>query len=406
MQPLQFFDRSFLEKLPLEERREYQALVARLAIPDGFPFRQDSRGMPDQITFKFSSYLCGEGRDSPRTWKTYSEQVSLFVRYMDAQGIPWYKACYEDLTNYRKVRLSGRYQDGPALSPRSWNLAAAAIRCFFEFGVEQGLVDTTPIRYRQAKGMFNQNLMTHTLAAKFTPDSVNFISIDNYRRIWRPHVARQLVNGQRDLALDDFLIVTGLRISEATGLTMDQLPNPDDSAFLGKNSVPLTIIGKGNKKRRIPLLKKYLVAIKRYIAEDRQNLVDRLCARYGAAWKAPDAVFLSRTGSKLSSRSVEKRYKTLSRSLGVDVTPHGFRHTFAIFQLEAMIKQMAVNLKQLREKGADAYRQIMLDPLRQLQMLLGHSHVSTTFIYLDFLEEAEQLVTDSLEDLANWTTEN
>ena len=71
-----------------------------------------------------------------------------------------------------------------------------------------------------------------------------------------------------------------------------------------------------------------------------------------------------------------------------------------------MIKRMAKNLKVLREGGADAYRQILNDPLRDLQRLMGHSHTTSTYIYLDFLEESEALVDESLADWTNWENDN
>ena len=208
-------------------------------------------------------------------------------------------------------------------------------------------------------------------------------------------------NAQRNLALSDLLITVGLRISEALGLDVHQIPDPDNQAYAGRKSVSLRVVGKGKKPRMVLVPKRILRAIRFYIEEDREVSVAAYRGAHGKA-KSPTGVFLSQRGTRLSARSVQDFFKVISAKVGIHLTPHGCRHTFAVHQLGAMIKRMALNLRTMRQGGADAYRQIMNDPLRQLQLLLGHSQIATTYIYLDFLEESEALVDASLDDWSDW----
>ena len=59
-------------------------------------------------------------------------------------------------------------------------------------------------------------------------------------------------------------------------------------------------------------------------------------------------------------------------------------------------------MKDLKREGAGAYRQIILDPMRTLQRLLGHSDIGSTYIYLDFLEEAEAMIDETLDAWTQW----
>ncbi|QNF19051.1 tyrosine-type recombinase/integrase [Aeromonas jandaei] len=154
--------------------------------------------------------------------------------------------------------------------------------------------------------------------------------------------------------------------------------------------------------------KRIVRAIRFYCDEERAEILTRAKSDHTRkkSPKQSSKIFLARTGRPLSSRTVESFFAAISSRAGIRLTPHGCRHSFAIYQLDAMIKRMAQNLRELRENGSDAYRQILNDPLRELQKLLGHSHISTTYIYLDFLEDSEALVDESLGDWTKWENEN
>jgi integrase/recombinase XerC len=143
--------------------------------------------------------------------------------------------------------------------------------------------------------------------------------------------------GLRDEALFTLLYGAGLRIGEALSLTGDDILRRDS----------ITVTGKGNKQRNVPLLPIVHTAVKNYLD---------VCPY---ALKGDRAVFVGARGEKLNPAVAQRSLRLLRRQLGLpdSVTPHALRHSFATHLLAS---------------GAD---------LRSLQELLGHSSLSTTQLY-------------------------
>jgi integrase/recombinase XerD len=156
--------------------------------------------------------------------------------------------------------------------------------------------------------------------------------------------------GLRDRAMLEVLYSTGLRVSELTGLRVMDL---DAKAGC------LRCIGKGDKERIVPVGKKALAIVDRYMREARPQL--------SAKNKAPGspAIFVNRRGRALSRVGVWKILSGYGKKTGfrVPLTPHMLRHSFATHLLE---------------RGAD---------LRSVQLMLGHADISTTQIYTHVVEE-------------------
>ena len=134
---------------------------------------------------------------------------------------------------------------------------------------------------------------------------------------------------------------SGLRISELVNLRLEQLQL--ESGFL-------TVIGKGNKERVVPVGRKAIAALQRYLGNGRPTLVMS---------RTPSNVFITSRGTAFSRITLWKRIKVRTRRSGVErnITPHMLRHSFATHLLE---------------HGAD---------LRIIQELLGHASINTTEIY-------------------------
>lgn len=396
-----FFDREVLAVLPKGERSQYLSMANAALIPDGRPFFLGPDGLPDRELDGFCEYLLDPKRGSPNTWKTYAIQVDVYLRFLSAQKKSWKQATREDIKAYYRVRATGKFQMGAPIKGQSWNVVKSALVHLYEYALEAGLISSVPFKYRGSRAIFSgKNVLTADIGAKAKLEPINFIGVQQYKEIWRPALAL-CRNVQRNLALTDLLITVGLRISEALSLQVHQIPDPDNQAYVGRKSVSLRVVGKGKKPRMVLVPKRILRAIRFYMEEERQVAVAAFKIKAGRA-KSPTAVFLSQLGTRLSARSVQDFFKDISTKVGIHLTPHGCRHTFAVHQLGAMIKRMASNLRALKQGGADAYRQILNDPLRQLQLLLGHAHIATTYIYLDFLEESEALVEASLDDWSDW----
>ena len=148
--------------------------------------------------------------------------------------------------------------------------------------------------------------------------------------------------GLRDRAMLELMYGSGLRVSELVGLEAGQL-NLRQGA--------LRVTGKGGKERLVPLGEESRHWLERYLAEARPAL---------AARRPLPVLFVARRADSLSRQSFWHAVKRHARHAGIDadkVSPHGLRHSFATHLLN---------------HGAD---------LRALQMLLGHSSLSTTQIY-------------------------
>ena len=148
--------------------------------------------------------------------------------------------------------------------------------------------------------------------------------------------------GLRDRAMIELMYATGLRVSELVGLP---------ALAVNLRQGVLRVSGKGGKERLLPIGEESQHWLERYLAESRSALT-------GGKPRTP--LFLGRRGAALSRQQFWSLVKALARRAGIDpgkVSPHGLRHSFATHLLN---------------HGAD---------LRVLQMLLGHSSLSTTQIY-------------------------
>lgn len=155
-----------------------------------------------------------------------------------------------------------------------------------------------------------------------------------------PDVASPL--GLRDRAMLETMYATGLRISELTGLRLDQV-RTDMMPYV-------SVIGKRNRERIVPLGAEAYEWIRRYLAESRPKILGR---------RASASLFVTGRGGALSRKTFwyQVRKYALVAGLSGDIHPHTLRHSFATHLLE---------------HGAD---------LRAVQIMLGHRDITTTQIY-------------------------
>lgn len=153
--------------------------------------------------------------------------------------------------------------------------------------------------------------------------------------------------GLRDRTMLEVLYASGLRVSELVGLTLMQV---------SLNEGVARVLGKGSKERLVPLGEEALHWLKRYLAEGRPVLL---------AGKVSDVLFVTQRGAGMTRQMFWRLIKAHARRGGIDqpLSPHTLRHAFATHLLN---------------HGAD---------LRVVQMLLGHSDISTTQIYTHVARE-------------------
>lgn len=269
----------------------------------------------------FLDYLKIEKDSSPRTIKAYSMDLSSLQAFLGPSR--------SLLTaTPREIRgwLAGLRRAGASKATVSRRLAA--VRSFFRFLVRNGFLEKGPAEAIRAPKLDRR------LPAYLSVDEAAAMVELSCEAGFRP---------ARDRAILEFLYSSGLRVSELCGLDLQSVTFSPEM---------VRVRGKGRKERMVPFGDKAREAIQAYLPE-RQALLERLRV------KDEPALFLNRTGMRLSPRSVERLVMRRRQVTGLSgpATPHTFRHSMATHLLES---------------GAD---------LRSIQEMLGHASLSTTQRY-------------------------
>ena len=269
----------------------------------------------------FLNYLSIERGLSNNTIISYREDLNNYLTFIEDKNI-------DSLSKISKDNITGFMlaQRDKGIAPNSVARRLAAIRMFHRFLARERILKNDP-----------STLVDSPKLWKRVPDALTLNEVEAL--IAQPNVHN--IQGTRDRAILETLYATGMRVSEAVNLKKDNVNL--DIGFL-------RCIGKGNKERIIPLGKKAIASISRYIKESRPKFI-----KDGES----EFLFLSRSGKKISRQSfwkIIKKYAKLAR-IKKPIKPHTLRHSFATHLLE---------------HGAD---------LRSVQEMLGHSDISTTQIY-------------------------
>jgi integrase/recombinase XerD len=204
-------------------------------------------------------------------------------------------------------------------------------------------------RHAQVQELIAEDPTAHLESPKIRRSLPGYLRLEEVEKLLElPDQATPL--GLRDRAMLEVLYSTGLRVSELTSLRV-----PDMDIKVGC----VRCIGKGDKERIVPVGKKALGIVERYLRDGRPKL--SAAGRSGGG----GFLFVNRRGGRISRVGVWKILSAYGRRAGlrVPLTPHMLRHSFATHLLE---------------RGAD---------LRSVQLMLGHSDISTTQIYTHVVEE-------------------
>ncbi len=274
----------------------------------------------------FVNNLSVERGLSANTIVAYSSDLRHFQNYLRESGISfWHEVSRGSVSGYIQHL-------GPSFSPRSRARRLAALRTFFKFLEKEGLVQGNPA-----------SLVHFPKLGPQLPKSLTSAAIESLLAL--PDTAKPL--GQRDRAMFELLYACGLRVSELGGLQLSQIALEPGY---------LTVRGKGEKERLIPMGELAAESLKTYLQYGRLKLLKK--------GFIPE-VFINARGEKLSRQGIWKIIKSSARKAGIttNITPHMLRHSFATHLLE---------------NGAD---------LRSLQVMLGHSDIATTQIYTHVARE-------------------
>jgi len=280
----------------------------------------------------FLQYLRHERGQAEHTQKTYAALLLQFTRWAEKHGISdWPQVELKHLMSFlqheRERPLAGEpIESVKRLSSESVYLEIAALRAFYRFAETEKLVPVNvaenlslPRRWKRLPKALTDQEIAKVLAPEMpeTPDNLC------------------------DQAILELAYASGLRLAELCSLRLEQLHL--EAGFIN-------VIGKGNKERVVPVGRKAVEAIQRYLSAGRPKRVTA---------KSPANVFLTRRGTRFATVTLWLHIKQRVRRADVarNITPHMLRHSFATHLLE---------------HGAD---------LRVIQELLGHANISTTEIY-------------------------
>jgi len=279
-------------------------------------------------TQRFLQHLQNERRLSPRTVENYRRDLDRVQHYCQERKIPGWQQL-----DVHQVRALVAHLHRQGLHGRSIARLLSALRCLFRFLLRENQVAHNP-----ADGVS---------APKSKRPLPKVLDVDQMSRLLDIKDKQPL--SIRDRALMELMYSSGLRLAELVGLNMNDLDQRD---------AIITVTGKGNKTRVLPVGRKALKAIQAWLS-----------VRAGMAAIDETAMFTSRNGNRLSARAVEARLRQWGLKQGLDakVHPHRLRHSFASHMLESS------------------------QDLRAVQELLGHADIGTTQIYthLDFQHLAQ-----------------
>lgn len=274
----------------------------------------------ERLIEEFLDALWLEKGLSPHTRSAYRTDLLAFARWLEGRGLTLESVGRDAVLDHLGWRLSEGYQ------ARSTARFLSGLRSFYKYSVREGRIAEDPtllVSMPQLGAPLPKSLseadVEALLAAPDTEDSL----------------------GLRDRTMLEVLYATGLRVTELISLTLDEINLREGS---------LRVFGKGSKERLIPLGEEAIAWLEDYLKTARPLLL---------GGQPGDILFPSQRGMPMTRQTFWHRIKLHAQVAGIrtSLSPHTLRHAFATHLLN---------------HGAD---------LRTVQMLLGHTSLSTTQIY-------------------------
>lgn len=273
----------------------------------------------------FIDHLWLEDGLSKNTLESYRQDLTTFAIWILTQGKQLLTVDQSDIQQYLAVRF-------PQSKPRSIGRLIASLRRFYRYCLRENKISVDPTLQIESPKL------PRSLPKSLNEDEVLAL-------LDAPNLNESA--GLRDRAMLELLYACGLRVSELVSIKTTEV---------SVNDAVVRVTGKGSKTRLVPMGEEAADWISRYLREARQEILQkRLC----------DALFVTNRGEAMTRQAfwhLIKRYALLA-GIAKHMSPHVLRHAFATHLLN---------------HGAD---------LRVVQMLLGHSDISTTQIYTHVARE-------------------
>ena len=274
----------------------------------------------DKNLKKYFIYLQIERGLADNSILSYTQSLEKYRLFLKSEDLDHQKISEDNILTFFRNKLNS----GKKIQTRTH--LHSVLKGFYNFLIYEELIDYNP------------------LSGISTPKKWSvlpkYLTIDEVTKLLElPDTSKSI--GVRDKSILEMMYATGLRISELTGLKTNNI-------FLEENFI--RVMGKGNKERVIPFGEKAGKYLIEYYEKARHLLIKD---------KVSDFVYLNARGKGITRQGAWKIVKAYGSKLGIsfELSPHVLRHSFATHLLE---------------NGAD---------LRSIQLLLGHSSISTTEIY-------------------------
>ena len=280
--------------------------------------------MEKQITL-FLEFLQNDKKLSDNTLQSYKRDIMQYHNYVDENSINYLKADENKIKEY----LQYLQEIGKKSSTISRSLAS--IRSFYQFLIRKKLIKEDPTVNIQSPKIEKR------VPSILTSKEIELL-LDQPKDVD--------LKGTRDKAMLEFAYATGMRVTEIISLDIDDV-NLEEGYVVCRF---------GSKQRNIPLGSLSLKALKEYIEESRPYLIRDENVK---------ALFVNINGKRLTRQGFWKIVKFYKEQAHIDkdITPHVLRHSFATHLLQ---------------NGAD---------LKAIQVMLGHSDISSTQVYMQFQDE-------------------
>lgn len=277
----------------------------------------------------YITYLQSQRR-SPLTITNYTKYINMALEYI---GKPENEITYMDLVAWKNTFAN--------LKPNSQNIRIAAVKNYFGFLKKAGVTTSNPAEELEKQKVRDCDVKQKPyIEAHYLRDMVN-----NARTI-------------RDKAIILLFATTGLRVSELTGITLEQYKN-----MSGNDGRELAIVGKGNKTRRVYINDEVKLAIDCYLTTRPRSEYNNL--------------FLSFQGGPIHSNNLSQTLKNVAKNAGYpqwqDICNHALRAAFATTKAEQGV------------------------PLTTIQSAMGHAKLDTTLIYI---KRNQNVINDAMANMA------
>ena len=281
---------------------------------------------PKQVIDRFLDAIWMERGLSENTLGAYRADLLALNQRLTSKGVDLVSASKSDILDYISWRVEG------GAKPRSTARQLSSFRRFFRYLLREGVISDDPT------AQIAMPKIGRALPTSLTEEEVDAL-------LGAPNVSESL--GHRDRAMLELLYATGLRVSELINLKQSQI---------NFNQGVLRIVGKGDRERLIPLTEESVRWLKEFINGPRMEILLE---------RQTDYLFPTRRGDRMTRQAFWHIIKRYAEKAGIrkKMSPHSLRHAFATHLLN---------------RGAD---------LRVVQMLLGHSDLSTTQIYTHVARE-------------------